>query len=74
LTAYRNWWEKTGTRLLYLPPCSPDFNPIEQAWSKIKQLLRAAKARTLETLQTAIAEALTAITADNARAWFAHCG
>jgi transposase len=66
--------ESTGARLLYLPPYSPDFNPIEQAWSKIKQLLRAAKARTIETLETAIADALAAITHDNARAWFAHCG
>ena len=66
--------EKAGARLLYLPPYSPDFNPIEQAWSKIKQLLRSAKARTLEALEAAIAEALAAITADNASAWFAHCG
>lgn len=66
--------ESTGARLLYLPPYSPDFNPIEQAWSKIKQLLRAAKARTIEALETAIADALEAITGDNARAWFAHCG
>jgi transposase len=66
--------ESTGARLLYLPPYSPDFNPIEQAWSKIKQLLPAAKARTLEALETAIAEALAAITPNNARAWFAHCG
>lgn len=66
--------EATGAHLLYLPPYSPDFNPIEQAWSKIKQLLRAARARTLEALETAIAEALAAITPNNARAWFAHCG
>lgn len=66
--------EKAGARLLYLPPYSPDFNPIEHAWSKIKQLLRSAKARSLEALEAAIAEALAAITADNASAWFAHCG
>jgi transposase len=66
--------EKTGARLLYLPPYSPDFNPIEQAWSKIKQILRSAKARTLKALESAIAEALTDITADNAAAWFGHCG
>lgn len=64
----------TGARLLYLPPYSPDFNPIEQAWSKIKQLLRAAKARTLEALQSAIAQALAAVTSENALAWFSHCG
>jgi transposase len=66
--------EKTGARLLYLPPYSPDFNPIEQAWSKIKQQLRAAKARTVETLESALASALTAVTVNNARAWFNHCG
>ena len=66
--------EARGARLLYLPPYSPDFNPIEQAWSKIKQLLRWAKARTMETLEPAIAEALAAITPENASAWFRHCG
>ena len=60
--------------LLYLPPYSPDFNPIEKAWSKLKQLLRAAKARTAEALDQAITEALNAITAENAAAWFRHCG
>ena len=54
-------------------PNSPDFNPIEPAWSKVKQLLRGAKARTLEVLETTLAEALSAITALNASAWFAHC-
>lgn len=66
--------ENTGARLLYLPPYSPDFNPIEQAWSKIKQLLRSAKARTVETLESAIAAALAEITVQNASAWFADCG
>jgi transposase len=66
--------ESQGATLLYLPPYSPDLNPIEKAWSKLKQLLRTAKARTAEALDQAIAEALTAITADNALAWFQHCG
>jgi len=66
--------EATGAHLVYLPPYSPDFNPIEQAWSKIKQSLRSAKARTAEALETAIAEALTKITSGNASAWFSHCG
>ncbi len=56
--------------LLYLPPYSPDLNPIEQAWSKLKQYLRAAKARTPEQLQQAIAEALKTITRHDATAWF----
>jgi len=65
--------EATGARLLYLPPYSPDLNPIEKAWSKIKQILRAIKARSTETLDQAITEALFNITADNARAWFKLC-
>ena len=66
--------EATGAELLYLPPYSPDFNPIEPAGSKTKQLLRSAKARTLEILQDAVAHALAAITTQNASAWFRHCG
>jgi transposase len=66
--------EARGANLLYLPPYSPDFNPIEQAWSKIKQRLRTAKARTVEVLEQAAAEAIAAITTDNAIAWFRHCG
>lgn len=65
--------ETTGARLLYLPPYSPDLNPIEKAWSKIKQILRALKARSTETLDQAITEALIHITPDNARAWFRPC-
>jgi len=65
--------EATGAKLLYLPPYSPDLNPIEKAWSKIKQILRALKARSTETLDQAITEALMHITADNARAWFRLC-
>lgn len=66
--------EASGAKLLYLPPYSPDFNPIEKAWSKLKQLLRAAKARTAEVLEQAVAEVLKAITVENAVAWFRHCG
>jgi transposase len=66
--------EAAGARLLYLPPYSPDLNPIEQAWSKVKQILRSLKARSAEALETAVAQALNAITAENAIAWFAHCG
>ena len=66
--------EAREARLIYLPPYSPDLNPIENAWSKFKQFLRAAKARTAEALDKAIAAALKTITADNATAWFRHCG
>jgi transposase len=63
-----------GARLLYLSPYSPDFNPIEQCWSKLKTSLRAAKARTLDTLLAAMRQALATVTEADARAWFAHCG
>ena len=66
--------EAVGAELLYLPPYSPDFNPMEQCWAKVKQSLRSAKARTAEVLESAIAQALTSITPQNAAAWFAHCG
>jgi transposase len=64
----------TGARRLYLPPYSPDLNPIERCWSKIKTVLRAAKARTREALDTAVTRALAPVTEADARAWFAHCG
>lgn len=60
--------------LLYLPPYSPDFNPIEKAWFKLKQFLRGVKARTAETLEAAVAEAVKTITPENAAAWFRLCG
>lgn len=66
--------EAHGAQLLYLPPYSPDFNPIEQAWSKLKEQLRAIKARTLPLLDQAITVALAAITPDDAAGWFRHCG
>ena len=66
--------ESRGAQLLYLPPYSPDFNPIEQTWAKLKQLLRGIKARALEQLEPAIAQSLAAISPQNARAFFRHCG
>jgi len=65
--------EKVGAELLYLPPYSPDMNPIEKAWAKLKELLRAAQARTRQALEQAIADALKRITPDNAKAWFRLC-
>lgn len=64
---------QAGAQLHYLPPYSPDFNPIELMWSKIKTFLRTAKARTKEELDKAIADALGTITADDAKAFFQHC-
>jgi transposase len=66
--------EGRGCRLLFLPTYSPDFSPIEEAFSKLKTLLRRAQARTAEALEEAIAQALLAITAQDARGWFEHCG
>lgn len=66
--------EAKGCRLLFLPAYSPDFSPIEEAFSKLKAVLRRMGARTREALQEAIAQALTLITAQDARGWFLHCG
>lgn len=66
--------QATGARLLYLPPYSPDFNPIEKCWAQLKQHLRAAKARTMSALEPAVTAALTALTHDQAKAYFKLCG
>jgi transposase len=63
-----------GAQTRFLPAYSPDLNPIEMMWSKVKTLLRAAGARSHSALLRAIAQALAAVTADDARNWFAHCG
>jgi len=72
--AARKAVEARGARLVFLPPYSPDLNPIERCWSKIKTALRAAKARTREALEEAIKQAIAAVSASDARAWFKHCG
>lgn len=66
--------EARGCRLLFLPAYSPDFSPIEEAFSKLKAMLRRQGARTREALQEAIAIALDLITAQDALGWFTHCG
>jgi transposase len=63
-----------GASVRFLPAYSPDLNPIEMMWSKVKALLRAAEARTAEELQRAIAHALQRVTAQDAAHWFAACG
>ena len=63
-----------GARLIRLSSYSPDFNPIEQCWSKMKTGLRRAKARTVEALIAAIKQALETITEADMRGWFTHCG
>jgi len=66
--------EERGCELLYLPPYSPDYNPIEQAFSKMKALMRKSGARTREALIGAMGDALSAITARDASGYFGHCG
>lgn len=61
-------------QVVWLPPYSPDFSPIEQMWSKLKTSLRSAKARSSEELDRAIAEGLKLITSNDCRSWFKHCG
>ncbi len=63
-----------GAEVRFLPAYSPDLNPIEKMWSKVKTLLRGAEARTQETLVAAIAAALQKITPQDAINWFASCG
>jgi transposase len=66
--------EECGARVLWLPPYSPDFSPIENCWSKIKTALRAAKARTRDELEKALAQAIELVTSADVRGWFTHCG
>jgi transposase len=65
---------RRGAQVLWLPPYSPDFSPIEQCWSKIKSYLRGAKARTREQLEEALAAALGLVTKADIHGWFKHCG
>lgn len=79
LSVHRSRWvreliEERGCQLWLLPSYSPDFNPIEEAFSKVKSLLRRASARTLGALFEATAEALRAVSKEDARGYFGHCG
>ena len=65
---------QAGAQVLFLPAYSPDLNPIEMMWSKDKNLLRAAQARTHAELIAAIGQALAQVTSRDAMNWFAHCG
>jgi transposase len=66
--------EQEGCELVYLPPYSPDFNPIEEAFSKIKGLMRKAEARSREALLEAMGKAISALSGEDARGFFEHCG
>jgi transposase len=72
--ASREMIEALGAHLMFLPPYRPDFNPIEKMWSKVKNDLRSAKARTHPRLIAAIGEALSTITASDAEGYFFSCG
>lgn len=74
LAKVRDRIEAAGAKLLYLPPYSPDFNPIEMIWSKVKRLLRSIAARTIDTLHEAFDTAFTAVTLSDIRNCFTHCG
>ena len=66
--------DAAGVGYRYLPAYSPDLNPIEPCWSKLKGALRSAAPRSLDALHDALPTALDAITPGDARAWFRHCG
>jgi transposase len=66
--------ETAGASVLYLPPYSPDFNPIEMIWSKVKRLLRSFAARTIDGLHHAFGNALAAVTPADILGCFKHCG
>ena len=67
-------FEQAGAAVCFLPAYSPDLNPIEKRWSKVKQFLRSAEARTVEALTAAGAAALRTVTRQDALNWFASCG
>jgi transposase len=72
--AVRDALDRAGLGHRYLPPYSPDLNPIEQAWSKLKTGLRATAARSREALEAALGPALATITAQDAQGWFRLAG
>jgi transposase len=65
---------KAGAEVLFLPPYSPEFNPIEKAWSKMKELMRRLDTLTREAFDNAVATAMNAITLDDIRNWTMHAG
>jgi len=66
--------EGAGCRLVYLPPYSPDLNPIEPMWSKVKSVVRKAAARTFDALVDAVCDALHSVTAEDCEGYFEYCG
>lgn len=74
VSAARHLIEAKGARLLFLPQYWPELNPIEEAWSKLKGILRSLEARTIAALDRAIAKAVDLITPSDARGYFQHAG
>ncbi len=70
----REWLAERGVQVLFLPPYSPDFSPIEQAWSKLKTALRTAQAQSRQALEAAVQAAVDWISSQDAQHWFDHCG
>ena len=66
--------EAVGAQVKFLPPCSPDFNPIELMWSKVKAIFRKLKVRSKELLDDAISFALNSVSSSDISAWFSHDG
>jgi transposase len=74
VSGVREMIEQVGARLMFLPPYSPDLNPIEPIWSKVKQTLRSIQARTQDALMEAVRTAFERVTADDCRHCISHCG
>ena len=72
--AVKNLLDSSGVRYIYLPPYSPDLNPIKKLWSKVKAFLRKFKARTLDALPNTIQNAFHSVTVSDCSGWFRFCG
>lgn len=72
--AVKELLDNAGIHYLYLPPYSPDFNPIEKLWSKVKTILRKRKARTIDILPDAIQAAFRLVSHSDCIGWFRSCG
>ena len=72
--AVKELLDSSGVRYIYLPPYSPDLDPIEKLWSKVKALLRKFKARTLDALPNEIQNAFHSVTVSDCSGWFRSCG
>ena len=66
--------ESRGAKLIYLPPYSPEFNPMENCWSKVKSHLRMLEVWDKKKLNYSVKKALSTVNANDAQAWFRHCG